>query len=215
MTIKELLLSKPDARQFRIDYQWANYCKECKRSIIELDEEYSADGTAGEFRQQVEGSCTGFNHYRGYDFVYEDYSTEDMDVTIEETETETIITITKQGEPQTCEECEQKHLDELAEDAEEPEREYLDGVPMPTAEEIAEAARKQKELLAWAQGLTEEQINALSDFGYYNSSMKGYTIRAAQEMGMNDTQIQELLNCFAYALSMMTKEEAEQLYIDR
>lgn len=85
----------------------------------------------------------------------------------------------------------------------------------PTAEEIAAAARKQKELLAWAQSLTEEQVNALSDFGYYNSSMKGYTIRAAQEMGLKDTQIQEFLNCFAYALSMMTKEEAEQLYIDR
>jgi hypothetical protein len=40
----------------------------------------------------------------------------------------------------------------------------------PTAEEIAAAARKQKELLAWAQSLTEEQVNALSDFGYYNAA---------------------------------------------
>lgn len=85
----------------------------------------------------------------------------------------------------------------------------------PTAEEIAEAARKQKELLAWAGNLTEEQINALSDFGYYNNSMKGYCLRAAKEMELNEEQTRELLNCFAYSLDMMTKEEAEKLYIDR
>lgn len=153
MTIKDFLLSKPDARKFRIDYLFENFCPECKRQTADLDEEYSTDGTAEDLRKQVAGTCTGYNHYFNYEFVYEDYTTDDADVTIEETDTETIITITKQGELQTCEECEQKRLDELAADAVEPE-----AIILPSPEEIKEDMRKYNELLAWAQSLTPEQI---------------------------------------------------------
>lgn len=47
MTIKDFLLSKPDARKFRIDYLFENHCPYCRRYITELDEEYSTGGTGG------------------------------------------------------------------------------------------------------------------------------------------------------------------------
>lgn len=209
MTIKELLLSKPDGHRFKIDYVFENFCPECKRNIEDLDEEYSTDGTVEDLRKQVAGTCTGFNHYFNYEFVYEDYTTDDEDVTIEETDTETVITITKQGEPQTCEECEQKHLDELAADAVEPEP-----IILPTAEEIKEDMRKYNELLTWAQSLTPEQIAFLCDGGWYNSAMKGYAIRAAREMDLDEDQTREFVRNYSYALDMMKKDEAERLYMD-
>jgi hypothetical protein len=119
MTIKDFLLSKPDTRKFRIDYLFENHCPYCRRYITELDEEYSTDGTGGDFRQEVDDANNGiWNHYRNYIHVYE-FETDDSEVKITETDTETVITITMPGDERICEECEDKHLDEYAEIAEE------------------------------------------------------------------------------------------------
>lgn len=127
--------------------------------------------------------------------------------------------------PSACPEC-QACMEEAAQDiaAEadpqdsspeiEPEREYFDGVPMPTAAEIEEEGRKHRELLRWAQSLTAEQRNRLCDMGYYNDAMKGYALFAAREMHLTEEQSRELLRCFSYALDVMTKEDAERLYIN-
>ena len=115
MTIREYLESKPDNFRFEILYQFDNWCPECRKHVIDTDDEYSADGTAGDFRQQVEGSCTGFNHYRNYDFVYEDFSIDDITVELEESDGGATITITMTGQARACEECEEKRLEEYAE----------------------------------------------------------------------------------------------------
>lgn len=209
MTIREYLESKPDNFRFEILYQFDNWCPECRKHVIDTDDEYSADGTAGDFRRQLEGSCTGFNHYRNYDFVYEDFQTDGDGVQLEESADGVTITIVVDGEPRTCEECEQNELDKLAADAVEPEP-----IILPTAEEVKEDMRKYNELLKWAQSLTREQIAFLCDGGWYNNTMKGYAIRAAREMELNEDQTRELLRCFSYAFDMMDKEEAEKLYID-
>ena len=346
MTIREYLEGKPDGFRYEIIYQFDNWCPECRKHVIDTDDEYSADGTAGDFRRQLEGSCTGFNHYRGYDFVYEDFETDGSGVQLEESADGVKITITVDGDPRTCAECEQKHLDELAADAVEPERRHLlhkslknikvlgilpefddlvkrisaekeeitipktieviknflkdaekdleeienlidtskydlelatddsaeglaelaelvrdftkagitaekleekvisshlnfftkllsnlfstiladrasilnglFGDQMPTAETLKDARenRNYNNLRKWAESLTEPEINALSDFGYYNNAMKGYAIRAAKEMELTEDQTRELLRCFSYAFDMMDKEEAEKLYID-
>ena len=119
MTIREYLESKPDNFRFEILYQFDNWCPECRKHIIDTDDEYSADGTAGDFRQQVEGTCSGFNHYKNYSFVYEDFQTDGDVVQLEESADGVTITIVVDGEPQTCEECEEKRLEEYAEIAEE------------------------------------------------------------------------------------------------
>lgn len=209
MTIREYLESKPDNFRFEILYQFDNWCPECRKHVIDTDDEYSADGTAGDFRRQLEGSCTGYNHYKNYSFVYEDFQTDGDGVQLEESADGVTITIVVDGEPQTCEECEEKRLEEYAADAVEP-----DAIILPTPEEIAEDNRKYNELLTWAQSLTDDQRAALCDFGYYNNAMKGYAIRAAKEMELTEDQTRELLRCFSYALDMMDKEEAEKLYID-
>jgi hypothetical protein len=209
MTIREYLESKPDNFAFEIVYQFDNWCPKCKRNSIDIDDEYSADGTAGEFRQQIAGSCTGFNHYKGYDFVYEDFEIGGSEVQLEETNSGAKITITVTGEERVCEECEGKHLDELSAEAAAP-----DVIILPTQEEMDEDMRKYNELLSWAQSLTPEQIAFLCDGGWYNNTMKGYAIRAAKEMELTEDQTRELVRCFSYALDMMDKEEAEKLYID-
>lgn len=207
MTIREYLEGKPDGFRFEILYQFENFCPVCKRYTTEIDDEYSADGTAGDFRQQLEGSFTGFNHYRGYNFVYEDFETDGSGVQLEESADGVKITITVGGDPQTCAECEQKHLDELAADAE-------DCIILPTQEEIEADRRKYNELLAWAQSLTAEQIAFLCNGGWFNNAAKGYCIRAAKEMELTEDQTRELLRCYSYALDMMDKEEAEKIYIE-
>jgi hypothetical protein len=209
MTIREYLESKPDNFRFEILYQFDNWCPECRKHVIDTDDEYSADGTAGDFRQQVEGSCTGYNHYKNYSFVYEDFQTDGDGVQLEESTDGVTITIVVDGEPQTCENCEEKRLEEYAADAVEP-----DAIILPTPEEIAEDNRKYNELLTWAQSLTDDQIAFLCDGGWYNNAMKGYAIRAAKEMELTEDQTRELVHCFSYALDMMDKEEAEKLYID-
>lgn len=115
MTIREYLESKPDNFRFEILYQFDNWCPECRKHVIDTDDEYSADGTAGDFRQQVEGTCSGFNHYRNYDFVYEDFSIDDITVELEESDGGATITITMTGQARTCKECEEKRLEEYAE----------------------------------------------------------------------------------------------------
>ena len=208
MTIREYLESKPDNFRFEILYQFDNWCPECRKHSTTIDDEYSADGTAGDFRRQLEGSCTGYNHYKNYSFVYEDFQTDGDGVQLEESADGVTITIVVDGEPQTCEDCEKKRLEEYAADAVEP-----DAIILPTPEEIAEDNRKYNELLTWAQSLTPDQIAFLCNGGWYNNTMKGYAIRAAREMELNEDQTRELVRCFSYALDMMDKEEAEQLYI--
>ena len=115
MTIREYLEGKPDGFRFEILYQFENYCPECQKRSTTTDDEYSTDGTAGDFRRQLEGSCTGFNHYRNYDFVYEDFQTDGDGVQLEESADGVTITIVVDGEPQTCEDCEEKRLEEYAE----------------------------------------------------------------------------------------------------
>ena len=207
MTIKDFLLSKPDARQFRIDYLFENFCPECKRYTADLDEEYSTDGTAGEFRQQVDDTSAGIcNHYREYPHVYE-FDTDDFEVDVTETDTETVIIITMPGDARTCAGCEEKHLDELAADAE-------DCIILPTQEEIEADRRKYNELLTWAQSLTAEQIAFLCNGGWYNATMKGYAIRAGREFGLDDDKIREFLRCMSYAHDVMDKDDADKLYMD-
>lgn len=121
MTIREYLESKPDNFRFEILYQFDNWCPECRKHSTTIDDEYSADGTAGDFRQQVEGTCSGFNHYRNYDFVYEDFSIDDITVELEESDDGATITITMTGNARVCEDCEEKRLEEYAEAAEDPE----------------------------------------------------------------------------------------------
>ena len=209
MTIREYLEGKPDGFRFEILYQFENFCPECQKRSTTTDDEYSTDGTAGDFRRQLEGSCTGYNHYKNYSFVYENFQTDGYGVQLEESADGVTITIVVDGEPQTCEDCEEKRLKEYAADAVEP-----DAIILPTPEEIAEDNRKYNELLTWAQSLTPDQIAFLCNGGWYNNTMKGYAIRAAREMELNEDQTREFVRCFSYALDMMDKEEAEKLYID-
>lgn len=70
------------------------------------------------------------------------------------------------------------------------------------------------DLLHWAQSLTQEQVDYLCNGGWYNNTMKGYLIAAAQEAGLSKQQIRDLLNGLRMALSEKDKSDAEKLYLD-
>ena len=91
---------------------------------------------------------------------------------------------------------------------------FTDGVQMPTREEMREFWQHQRQLDAWAQSLTDEQRKHLCNMGHFNGIMRGYAIRAAQEMGLDDDQTRQLLQCYGYALDMLNADEAEKLYCD-
>ena len=57
--------------------------------------------------------------------------------------------------------------------------------------------------------VTDKDFRATEDY------LKGYALFAARGMGLTEDQSRELLRCFGYALDMMNKEEAEQLYINK
>ena len=93
-------------------------------------------------------------------------------------------------------------------------RQVHEGITLPTREELKELFEKNKQLLSWAQGLEAEQINYLFDGGWYNNTVKGYLIRAGQNIGLNREKINELLNGLRFALDEMSKQDADQTYLE-
>ena len=77
-----------------------------------------------------------------------------------------------------------------------------------------EAIKRYSELTAWAESLTEEQLNFLCDNCYYNDTIKGYLIEAGRNAGLDRGTISELLNGLRLALSEKTKAEADKVYMD-
>ena len=89
------------------------------------------------------------------------------------------------------------------------EREEL--IELPTDEEIKEVFAKERKLLAWAQSLTQEQIDYLCNGGWYNNTIRGYLIAAAKNADFDDEEIKNLLGGLRFALSEKNKKEAEQV----
>lgn len=80
-----------------------------------------------------------------------------------------------------------------------------------TSEQIA---GEEAELYNWANSLTQSQIDYLCNGGWYNDTIKGYLISAAQEVGFTNEQILELLNGLRFAFSLKDKAYADRLYHD-
>ena len=84
---------------------------------------------------------------------------------------------------------------------------------LPDKESVRDAIEEYKQLLSWAQGLSEKQLNFLCDGGWYNDTIKGYLISAATNAGFSEEQIRELLRGLRYSLDEKTKEDAEGVYM--
>ena len=83
------------------------------------------------------------------------------------------------------------------------------GTPVETMEEVE---RKYNELLEWARSLTKNQIEFLCNGGWYNDTIKGYLIAAADNAGMDREQIHKLLNGLEWAFSEKTMRDAAETY---
>ena len=108
MTIKEYILSKADNYAYEIVYQFANYCPKCRKYILSIDDEYSTGiSSARDFARDVK-SNSEYSHYRGYNFVYDDFNIDDsteVELSIGDRGQE-IITITVNGLEEVCSDCE-------------------------------------------------------------------------------------------------------------
>ena len=83
-------------------------------------------------------------------------------------------------------------------------------VTEPTKEEISKAQREYAENLAWAQSLTESQIDFLCDGGWYNNTIEGYLILAAQNADFTVEQIKKLKKGLKSALDWNSKTDADK-----
>lgn len=83
------------------------------------------------------------------------------------------------------------------------------GTPVETMEEVE---RKHNELLKWARSLTKDQIEFLCNGGWYNDTIKGYLIEAANNAGMDREQIHKLLDGLNWAFSDKTMQDAAEIY---
>lgn len=77
-------------------------------------------------------------------------------------------------------------------------------------EESERAAKEYAANLAWAQSLTESQIDFLCDGGWYNNTIEGYLILAAQEADFTKEQIKALKRGLKSALDWNSKTDADK-----
>lgn len=84
-------------------------------------------------------------------------------------------------------------------------------IMLPSEEEREQAKREFKELMHWSRTLSQAQIDFLCNSGYYNNTMRGYLIAAAQNAGFTPEQTKELLCGLSWALSDKDKAEADQI----
>lgn len=84
-------------------------------------------------------------------------------------------------------------------------------IVLPTAEEVEQARREFRELMQWANSLTDRQKEFLCNGGWYNNTIRGYLIAAAQYADFTDEQIKELLGGLRWAFSEKDKADAEAI----
>lgn len=80
----------------------------------------------------------------------------------------------------------------------------------PTQEEVERAGKEFAENMAWAQSLTASQIDFLCDGGWYNNTIEGYLILAAQEANFTKEQIKALKKGLKSALDWHSKTDADK-----
>lgn len=84
-------------------------------------------------------------------------------------------------------------------------------IVLPTAEEVEQARREFRELMQWANSLTDRQKEFLCNGGWYNNTIRGYLIAAAQYADFTDEQIKKLLGGLRWAFSEKNKRDAEEI----
>lgn len=69
-----------------------------------------------------------------------------------------------------------------------------------------------QERLRWTHSLSVSQVDLLCDAGYYNDTIRGYLILAAENAGYDRDQIKKLLNGLRLAFSDYDRAAAETYY---
>lgn len=77
------------------------------------------------------------------------------------------------------------------------------------------AIERHKKMDEKAFALTEEERMHICDMGFYNDVIRGYLIKAMENVGFEEKEISRALRGLYHAFDDMDAERAEKLYLKR
>ena len=86
---------------------------------------------------------------------------------------------------------------------------------MMTKEELRAAREKVRRMDEKAYALLDEERKHICDMGFYNDVIRGYLIKAMENVGFEEKEISRALRGLHHALDDMDAERAEQHYLKR
>ena len=89
------------------------------------------------------------------------------------------------------------------------------GAGMMSEEELRAVREKRRLMDEKAHALSEEERMYICDMGFYNDVIRGYLIKAMQNIDFEEKEILRALRGLHYAFDEMDAAQAEQLYLER
>ena len=84
-----------------------------------------------------------------------------------------------------------------------------------TEEELRAAREKVRRMDEKAYALLDEERKHICDMGFYNDVIRGYLIKAMENVGFEEKDISRALRGLYHAFDDMDAERAEQHYLKR
>ena len=84
-----------------------------------------------------------------------------------------------------------------------------------TKEELRAAREKVRQMDEKAYALLDEERKHICDMGFYNDVIRGYLIKAMENVGFEEKEISRALRGLYHAFDDMDAERAEQYYLKR
>jgi vacuolar-type H+-ATPase catalytic subunit A/Vma1 len=92
-------------------------------------------------------------------------------------------------------------------------KQYLEQNPN-APEEVKASMQKDIKVLSFLSECDKEEKHKLFNSSAFNDVLKGYVLKAADNLKYNRDKRQELINEIAYLLDTMGASESEQYYLD-
>lgn len=86
---------------------------------------------------------------------------------------------------------------------------------MMTKEELRAVREKVRRMDEKAYALLDEERKHICDMGFYNDVIRGYLIKAMENVGFEEKEISRALRGLHHAFDDMDAERAEQHYLKR
>ena len=92
-------------------------------------------------------------------------------------------------------------------------KQYLEKHP-DAPQEVAESMKKDIKVLSFLSECDKEEKHKLFNSSAFNDVLKGYVLKAADNLNYSKEKRQELINEVAYLLDVMDANESEHYYLE-